>query len=42
MKKRYMYLLERIRDSLDWPKGARIWAKHRCTGWRVVDRIEVK
>ena len=20
MKKRYMYLLERIRDSLDWPK----------------------
>ena len=36
-----MYLLERIKDSYDWPKGSRIWAKHRCTGWRVVGRMEV-
>lgn len=42
MSKRYMYLLERIRDGTDYPKGTRIWAEHRCTGWRVVDRIEVK
>ena len=42
MRKHYMYLLERIRDGNDWPKGTRIWAEHRCTGWRVVDRIEVK
>lgn len=42
MRKHYMYLLERIRDSPDWPKGTRIWAEHRCTGWRVVDRMEVK
>lgn len=26
MRKRYVYLLERIHDSKDWPKGCRIWA----------------
>ena len=41
MRKRYMYLLEAIRDGTDWQKGMRIWAEHRCTGWRVVDRMEV-
>lgn len=40
--KHYMYLLERIRDGNDWHKGIRIWAEHRCTGWRVVNRIEIK
>ena len=42
MRKRYMYLLEKIRDGTDYPKGIQIWAEHRCTGWRVVDRIEVR
>ena len=42
MSKRYMYLLERIRDSHDWPKGSRVWAEHRCTGWRVVEKMEVR
>ena len=32
-----MYLLERIKESKDWPKGARIWSDTRIKGWRVVD-----
>lgn len=27
MRKKYMYLLERIRDCHDWPKGTQIWAE---------------
>ncbi len=42
MSKRYIYLLERIRDGTDYPKGIQIWAEHPCTGWKVIDRIEVK
>ena len=42
MRKRYMYLLERIRDGTDWQKGMRIWAEHKCTGWKVVKVIEIK
>ena len=42
MRKKYMYLLEKIRDSHDWPKGSRIWAEHRCTGWRVIGKMEVR
>lgn len=42
MRKRYMYLLEKIRDGTDYPKGIQIWAEHRCTGWRVIDRMEIK
>lgn len=41
MRKRYMYLLERIRDGHDWPKGCRIWADTPCTGWRVIQKMEV-
>ena len=41
-RKKYMYLLERIKDGTDWPKGIQIWAEHRCTGWRVVQKMEVK
>ena len=26
MRKRYRYLLEKIRDGSDWKKGMRIWA----------------
>lgn len=37
-RKRFIYLLERIRDSMDWPKGCRIWADMPCTGWRVIDK----
>lgn len=42
MRKRYMYLLENIRGGRDWPKGCRIWADAPCTGWRVVQKMEVR
>lgn len=35
-----MYLLERIKDGADWKAGMRIWASHRCKGWRVVEKIK--
>lgn len=41
MRKHYVYLLERIRDSYDWPKGIRIWANSPCTGWRIIKKMEV-
>lgn len=41
-RKRYKYLLERIKDSYDWTKGCLIWADAPCAGWRVVGREEVK
>lgn len=41
MRKRYMYLLERINDGAGWEKGMTIWAEHKCTGWRVIAKIEV-
>lgn len=41
-RKRYKYLLERIKDSYDWTKGCCIWADAPCAGWRVVGREEVK
>lgn len=41
-RKKYMYLLERIRDSYDWPKGIRIWAYMPCAGWRIVEKREVR
>ena len=34
------YLLERIKDSHDWPKGIRIWATHPCKGWRIVEKVK--
>ena len=40
--KKYMYLIERIRDSRDWPKDCRIWADKPCNGWRVIKKMEVK
>ena len=42
MSRKYMYLLERIKDGLDWKKGMRILAEHPCTGWRVIEKIKVK
>lgn len=39
--KKYMYLLERIRDGTDWQKGMRIWADRPCPGWRVVEKMRV-
>ena len=41
-RKRYVYLLERISESLQWPRGIRIWADAPCVGWRVIEKIEVK
>lgn len=37
---RKVYLLQRIRESNDWPKGIRISANKPCTGWRIV-RVEI-
>ena len=34
----WIYVLERIKDSKQWPKGTIIHAQSRCKGWRVVDR----
>lgn len=42
MRGKYVYLLERIRDSVDWPKGIRIWADMPCPGWRVVEKMPVR
>ena len=41
MVRKYMYLLERIRDGRDWKKGDRIWANSPCTGWRIVMKREI-
>lgn len=41
-RKRYLYLLERIKDGCDWEKGMRIWAHKPCTGWRVICKERVK
>lgn len=38
MEKKYLYLLERIKESRDWPAGARIWATAPCAGWRIVSK----
>ena len=40
MVRKYMYLLERIKDGADWESGMRIWANSPCTGWRVIKKIE--
>lgn len=34
--RKYIYLIEKIKDGSSYKKGDRIWASHRCTGWRVV------
>lgn len=41
-RKKYMYLLERIRDGATYRKGERIWADSHCTGWRVIERLEIR
>lgn len=41
MARKYMYLLEAIRDGVDWEKGMRIWAHSPCTGWSIVKKIKV-
>ena len=42
MRKRYRYLLDKIRDGSDWKKGMRIWADMPCTGWRIIEKIPVR
>lgn len=37
--KKYLYLLERIKESADWPKGCRIYAHSPCKGWRIVKKL---
>lgn len=36
---KYYYLLERIKDGVDWKKGMRIWAYQPCKGWRIIKKI---
>lgn len=38
-RRQYIYLLERIKDSREWPKGCTIWADMPCAGWRVIKKI---
>lgn len=38
--RKWIYKLERIRDSIDWPKGSIVYATHKCAGWRVVGKIK--
>ena len=41
-RNQYVYKLQRIRDSRDWPKGCIIWADAPCTGWRVIGKMRVR
>lgn len=41
-RKQFVYKLQRIRDSRDWPKGTIIWADAPCVGWRVIEKMEVR
>lgn len=41
MARKYMYLLERIKDGADWKKGERILAYSPCVGWRIIEKIKV-
>ena len=41
-RKQFVYKLQRIRDSRDWPKGTFIWADAPCVGWRVIGKMEVR
>lgn len=34
----WIYVLERIKDSPQWPASAVILAHAPCKGWRVVDK----
>lgn len=37
----YIYLVKRIRDSKQWPKGCCIWVDDPCPGWRVIAKRKV-
>ena len=41
-RNQYVYKLQRIRDSRDWPKGCIIWADEPCAGWRVIEKRKVQ
>ena len=34
----WIYVLERIKDSPQWPAGTVIHAHERCKGWRVIKK----
>lgn len=40
--KKYVYRLQRIKDSDQWPKGCKIWALQPCKGWRVIGKMGVE
>lgn len=39
---RYVYKLQRIRGSIDWPEGCTIWADAPCVGWRVIEKRRMR
>ena len=39
---RYVYLIQKIKDGSDWPKGCTIWADQPCKGWRVLRKMRVE
>lgn len=41
MKRRYMYLLKKIKDGTTYKKGEKVWADSPCKGWHVIRKIEV-
>lgn len=41
MARKYMYLLEKIKDGTTYKKGEKIIAYAPCTGWRVIEKIRV-
>lgn len=38
MARKYIYLIEKIKDGPDWNAGMRIWALAPCSGWRVIEK----
>lgn len=41
-RRKYVYLIERVKDSIDWPKGIQIWSTRPCPGWKIVHKMEVR
>lgn len=39
--KKYIYLIEKIKDGTDYKKGDRIWADMPCKGWRIIRKTEI-
>ena len=42
MRPKYLYLIKRIKDSEQWPKGITIWAYGPCRGWRTIKKMRIE